>query len=92
MVRPKMTQTARLQVLEKKVKQLERRMSRVAPDPEEDRVRARILVLEHLRKNKEIDGLKVAAKHGLVFNDVEEALQDLERMGSVERVDDRATP
>jgi hypothetical protein len=88
MANPKMTQTARLERLEKKVQRLEQRMARVAHDPEEERVRARTLVLEHLRKHKSIDGWKFAAKHGLVWNDVEEALDELEKMGSVERVDD----
>ncbi len=63
-------------------------MARVAPDPEAERVRARTLVLEHLRKHKTIDGWKFALKHGLVWNDVEEALDGLEKLGSVERADE----
>ncbi|HEX9815856.1 MAG TPA: hypothetical protein VGB18_02655 [Candidatus Thermoplasmatota archaeon] len=83
-----MTQAARLERLEEKVKRLERRMGRVAPDPEGERIRARLLVLEHLRKHKTIDGWKFAADNGLVWNDVMEALDDLQKMGSIEDVPD----
>lgn len=88
MARSTMTQAARLERLEQKVHRLERRMARAKPDREDERVRARLLVLRHLRKHKEIDGVKLAAKHGLIFNDVEEALRELEEMGSIETMRD----
>src|SRR5687767_14387532 len=85
--RPRMTQTARLERLERKVDRLARAVQKIAPPSrEDDRVRARLLVLRHLRRHHEIDGVKFAAKHGLIFNDVEDALHDLVKMGSVERV------
>lgn len=88
MARSKMTQATRLERLEREVAQLRRAVRKVAPSREDERVRARVLVLQHLRKHDEIDGWKFAIKHHLVFNDVEEALDDLQKMGSVERVDD----
>lgn len=83
-----MTQSARLELLERKVRRLERKVAKVTATPEDDRIRARRLVLAELRRHGEVDGVRLAAEHGLVFNDVEEALRDLERMGSVRRVDD----
>lgn len=46
------------------------------------------MVLAHIRKNHKIDGFKFAIENDLHFGYVQEALLDLEKMGSIEEVEE----
>jgi len=84
-----MALTARIERLEKEVRKLHRAVSKQATtSPTSDRELARRLVIRELRAHRRIDGFQLAVQHGLNFGYVEEALQELERLGAVSSVDE----
>lgn len=85
--KPKTALAVRVERLEKEVRAL--RQGRTPSEaPRQERARARRLILDDLRKGRNIDTVEFAVRHSLLFNYVDECLREFERKGWAERIDE----